>query len=79
MTEIKCLRCGQCCHFEVDGKLIKCPHLIKLSSGKTLCRIYNDKKRIGKCIYKKGKTMFLCTERTMNKANYPGCPYNRTE
>jgi len=53
---MKCLRCGKCCYFE--GK--KCPHLVLLKGGTTLCRIY--KRRLGTVIgYSDDKRkMYVC-------------------
>jgi hypothetical protein len=38
-----CFRCGKCCFF--NGQ--KCPFLIILKSGTTLCRIYAQREREG--------------------------------
>ena len=75
---IKCLRCGACCYHSLNGKKIKCKFLIILKSGKTFCRIYHQRDRIGKIIYvdKSGKK-FICKKRVNVKKNFPNCPYNR--
>ncbi len=62
--------CGKCCHYIIDGKIFKCKNLIKLSNGKTLCRIYNN--RLG---YKIAPG-FKCGLRENFKMNFVGCPYN---
>lgn len=67
----KCLQCGACCHFVVDGKLVKCKYLIKYPSGKTRCRIYPN--RLGTKIY----PGFTCGLREHDYRIFPGCPYNR--
>lgn len=65
-----CNRCGKCCHVLVDGKLIKCKHLVKLSNGKTLCRHYNN--RLGQRIAGK----YVCGPRETSCFDYPECPFN---
>lgn len=74
-----CNRCGQCCIIHWKGKDYRCPHLIllyRLNKGSTLCRIYNDPKRIGKIIKKIDGKIFKCTQREKSEYDYPGCPYN---
>lgn len=71
-----CLRCGQCCYIKnKDDKITKkkCRFLVILKSGKTLCRIYNN--RLGTMITKEN----VCILRENDKRNYPGCPYNKKE
>lgn len=65
-----CRRCGFCCHIVVDGKIIKCKNLIKLSNGKTICRIYNH--RLGFKVY----DSYRCGMRADCKQNFKDCPYN---
>jgi hypothetical protein len=74
IPEVKCLRCGICCHLMIDNKLsnIKCRYLVKVGK-KTLCRIYQN--RIGKDIGHGLK----CHTREEFTMNIPGCPYNREE
>jgi hypothetical protein len=72
---IKCFRCGKCCHFEVNGKLRKCRYLVEFGK-KSACRIYNQRDRIGKVLYKDEKTTIVCKMRTDVKRNYENCPYN---
>jgi hypothetical protein len=71
--EPKCIMCGKCCHYILDGKLVKCKHLVRLPSGKTLCRIY--KTRLGTSIGP-GR---VCAQRERRHENFDGCPYNRPE
>lgn len=70
-----CKRCGCCCYLIINGQPsnIKCKHLVILSSGKTLCRIYN--KRLGQAI---GFGNY-CTKRENVKINYPECDWNEGE
>ena len=69
-----CLRCGACCFLVVDGvRSVPCKHLVRLSSGKTLCRVYNQ--RIGLDL---GCNNF-CSFRVDLHENFPDCPFNRPE
>ena len=63
---------GKCCFLIIDGKQSKvpCRYLIRLPSGKTLCRIY--KTRLGKDIGHGNR----CIMRKDSKINYPGCTMN---
>ena len=72
MNEPVCRRCGICCFFKEDEKTTKkpCRYLIRLKSGRTLCRIY--KNRLGKDI----GNGHHCTTREKDKNNYTGCPLN---
>jgi len=74
-AEPKCLMCGRCCHFPVNGKIVKCKHLVKLKEGKTICRIYN--KRLHTTIYK--KPLVTCGMRENIALNFKECPYNKPE
>jgi hypothetical protein len=49
-----------------------CSHLIRLKSGRTLCRIYNDKRRLKKDIGAGNQ----CNEREKVRWDYEGCPLN---
>jgi hypothetical protein len=70
-----CQRSGCCCHYYDDNKkLKKCKYLVKLSSGKTLCRIY--KTRIGTVIDIINGVKIKCGYRTDIPLNYPNCLYN---
>jgi len=77
----KCLRCGQCCHYYIDGVVFPCRYLLKLENGKTLCTNYKD--RIGTDIYqyvRDGKLVTVtCGQRDAVDINYPGCPYNKKD
>jgi len=66
-----CKLCGKCCHVLIDGKIHKCPRLIKLKNGKMICRNYHT--RLGTVIYP-GK--FACGMRSNGMYDYPGCPFN---
>ena len=70
--DIKCLLCGKCCHLIIDGKQSKipCKHLVRLKSGKTLCRVY--KTRLNRDIGHENR----CYMRKDSPWNYPGCPFN---
>jgi len=71
MTEDKCTRCGQCCFFEEDGKIKKCPYLLIMPQSKTtFCRIYPT--RLGTKI---GKNAW-CNNIDRAPYDYAGCPYN---
>ena len=64
---------------EFEGVIKKCPHLVNLPSGRTLCRIYNKKERVGNPIGKVGTQHFKCELRDNVHRNYEGCPYNKEE
>lgn len=74
-----CNRCGTCCKLIIkkDGKEIQskkdCNFLIRLKSGRTLCRIYRN--RLGKSI---GTKEFPnhCVLRENSAYDFIGCPYN---
>jgi len=70
-----CLRCGLCCFLKIkqddDSIILKpCKHMIRLPSGRTLCRIY--KSRLGTDI----GYGHQCILRENDKYDYPGCPFN---
>ena len=72
---VSCLRCGRCCFILVGGKLsnIPCKHLVRLKSGKSLCRIYSSRLGAdcgGGC---------RCMLRVNVHRNFLGCPNNRPE
>lgn len=67
----QCLRCGKCCHFEIEGRLFKCKYLIEFkNSNLTLCRIYHN--RLGVQIYQG----IYCNRRQDTPYIFEGCPYN---
>lgn len=71
MKEV-CNRCGQCCYLlrnELPSD-IPCKYLIKLKSGKTLCRIYRNR------FEKKIDGENLCMPRKILQYDYEDCPYN---
>lgn len=78
MNEDKCLRCGQCCYYMKNNKLNRCRFLVKLPSGKTLCRNYKSHVGTVLCINDDGNTV-MCVPRIMWKVNYPNCPYNKDD
>lgn len=67
-----CRLCGKCCFYIKEGRLKKCKHLVKLKSGKTLCRIYTNRNRVGIPL----DDGIVCTERKDSFFDYEGCPYN---
>jgi len=78
MEDLFCLSCGKCCHWVIDGKVMKCRFLVKRSSGRTHCRIYHH--RLGTLLYryKDGtKRIKICNIRANAQWNYEGCPNNR--
>lgn len=71
-----CKRCGRCCRLIINGVLredVKCPHLVILKSGKTLCRVY--KTRLGRKLNSETE----CYLRKDIPLNYPDCPFNKSE
>ena len=76
---ITCKRCGICC--KIPGILKDCKHLIRLKSGKTLCRVYNSRlgKKIGKMEHDGKVIDVVCMMRECVKQNYSGCPFNKEE
>lgn len=69
MEEIKCLRCGACCHFIHRNKVFKCRNLLPNNT----CRIYES--RIGQhcSIFDK---KIRCTDRKTSPFDYQGCTFN---
>jgi hypothetical protein len=74
-SEPICLRCGECCYFEIEGKRHKCKYLVKFPNGKTICKIY--KTRLGTIIYKDSKYSVTCGLREEQENFIQGCPYNK--
>ena len=73
---IICNRCGKCCHFLDElGNKRKCKHLVILSNGKTLCRIYS--KRLNQLLYKTEDLEIRCNNREDVQVNYKDCPFNK--
>jgi len=70
MGDAVCVNCGKCCYYIKDGVLKKCKHLVKLSNGKTLCRVY--KTRLGREIDKG----VYCTMYERLEYEFEGCPLN---
>jgi len=72
--KLKCLRCGQCCTYIIEGVKKTCKYLRGTpgKGHKTICRIYKSESRIGVQI-DKGK---YCGKRNQSTINQPGCPYN---
>ena len=76
MILAECVRCGLCCHHTRTNQKGEdylgepCKFLIKLKSGKTLCRVYRN--RLDKEI-EKG---YFCTLRKLTKYDYENCPLN---
>lgn len=77
-TEANCMRCSCCCMMIIDNKQsdIPCKYLVKLSSGRSVCRIY--KSRIGKklgydnvCVYRKDMHY------NFKHPVFGDCPYNQ--
>ena len=74
--QVSCKRCGLCCVIPTTGR--DCQHLVRLKSGRTLCRVY--KTRLGRVI---GKTTIngvvvqvRCVMREDVSTKYEGCPFN---
>lgn len=74
---MSCNRCGQCCYYYCEGKRLPCKHLVKLRSGRTLCRIYRTRK--GVTVYKTPKVKVICIDRVQVPLNFTDCPYNKPE
>lgn len=75
----KCLRCGECCHFMIKKKRIRCQYLMKMQSGLHFCRIYQF--RLGQTCHNNFPQV-TCKLRTETRDQsgkvriIPGCPYN---
>jgi uncharacterized cysteine cluster protein YcgN (CxxCxxCC family) len=67
-----CKRCGECCKL-IDGT--DCKHLVHLPSGKTACKIYGKKHRIGTVIDIQNGKPYVCgpIEKAINAI--PNCAY----
>lgn len=70
MNEPTCLRCGRCCQYPKDGRLVDCKYLVRLKKGKTLCRIYRNRLKTPTT------EGFVCGYRKDSLYDYEGCPYN---
>jgi len=66
--EKKCHRCGRCCQYMKDGKLIRCKYLIGKIGGITSCRIYRQ--RLGTIV----DDGIGCFE--VSPYNWKDCEYN---
>lgn len=71
-----CKRCGRCCYMRDGGVEVKCKYLIVFEGGKTACRIYKDRNRIGRVIGILHGNLFKCLPREQLRQNFEGCPYN---
>ena len=71
----ECNRCGQCCHYFLNGIKKKCKFLVQISDKKTLCRIYSKKDRIGTEI-DKGIFCNKIEDVIASGTSYTDCPYN---
>ncbi len=81
MPSLKCLRCGKCCFFVIDGISHKCRFLILLKSGKTCCKIYRIRKtlaKLNKPLHIYPNVLCLTREQQIKLTNqeYDYCPYN---
>jgi hypothetical protein len=74
MADPVCQRCGRCCHYIKDGRLKACKHLIRLPSGRTLCRVFA--KRLTEVIDTIGEKQVRCVMRKDSHFDYENCPFN---
>jgi len=74
--EDKCLRCGKCCHFYLNGEIKRCRHLVDTEDGKTTCSVYPT--RLGRILGFdiRHRLKIQCSMRTQAHWDYPDCPYN---
>jgi uncharacterized cysteine cluster protein YcgN (CxxCxxCC family) len=73
VVDVVCVRCGRCCELvDKEGVPIGvfCRYLVRLESGRTLCRVY--KVRLGKKIDAFNK----CGPRSKSLWNFEGCSLN---
>lgn len=72
-TQDLCLRCGQCCHYVIDGKLsnVPCQHLRLNGDGTTHCSVYDTR------LNRKIGHHNSCIMRAWSTLDYYGCPYNK--
>lgn len=70
--EIECKRCGACCYYEKEGKLIRCRYLQDAKDNKKICKIYYRNGRVGIQIDKKK----YCNLRENTGELIENCPYN---
>jgi hypothetical protein len=73
METIKCLRCGKCCYYMMNGIKKKCKYLIQITENKATCRIYKSNTRLNRYI----DTGIRCTFRIQSPDSFVGCPYNK--
>jgi len=69
--DVFCRNCGKCCIIPLTGK--PCKHLVRLKSGKTLCRVY--KTRLGRKIAEDT----ICILREQSTQDYEGCSFNKNK
>jgi hypothetical protein len=74
-----CNRCGICC--VIPGINRPCKHLIRLESGKTICRVYRTRlgRKIGEQMINGVVCDVLCVLRGDTPQTYPNCPFNEVE
>ena len=72
---VACLRCGLCCHYYLDGVLKHCKHLVRLPSGRSLCRVYRRRLGLVLDIDSSGRKI-VCVYRSASVYDYVGCPLN---
>ena len=68
----ECLRCGQCCHYLTNGRVVPCRFLRNLPNGLTYCHVYYRRKTVKPV---PGLNAY-CLDRKDSKYDFPGCPYN---
>lgn len=74
--QVSCKCCGLCCVIPTTGR--DCQHLVRLKSGKTLCRVYKTRlgRIIGKGLINDRLVIVKCVMRESVKTKFEGCPYN---
>lgn len=80
-----CVRCGNCCHWTINGIKKKCKYLMKIKSRNlvttgttTYCKIYRLESRLYRVldINEHGEKIYCC-RREDTKKHFEGCPLNQ--
>ena len=79
MNKVSCLRCCRCCI--IPGTDKDCKHLIRLKSGRGLCRVFKTRlgRKIGRTVINGVLMDVKCILREETSNTYKDCPFNEEE
>jgi len=88
-NNLGCIRCGKCCEYimyKTNGEpyLKRCKHLVRLKTGKTICRMYYKRKllrtghgiKVDEFMIGDERKDVFCLWRINGHFDYEGCPFN---